>query len=189
MEKVVATFRQCEIREKYLDIYKEAFDEVIAYLEKAGAIKTGSLKLSTIDHMAIQAWKTEWKGRSLRHGHGEWDWQKLVSKRAKTCKRFDIAVWGEGILCGLSVGKISRGKKTIRMDYLQACPVSHPLEKRIAMIVVAVALSVGKKVGAQHVAIFNPVNDKVINHYASLGFARKTIYGRFLKNVMYKDIL
>ncbi|MGG6760233.1 UNVERIFIED_CONTAM: hypothetical protein ITH83_25335, partial [Salmonella enterica subsp. enterica serovar Weltevreden] len=116
----------------------------------------------------------------------------LVSKRARSCKRFDVAVWGEDVLCGLSVGKLTRGKKTVRMDYLEACPTAHPLEKRITMIVVAVALSVAKKVGAQHVAIFNPIKDKeekVLKHYQSYGFTQRMLYGRFLKNVLYKEVV
>ncbi|ELI3982568.1 hypothetical protein Q7206_004816, partial [Escherichia coli] len=96
------------------------------------------------------------------------------------------------VLCGLSVGKLTRGKKTVRMDYLEACPTAHPLEKRITMIVVAVALSVAKKVGAQHVAIFNPIKDKeekVLKHYQSYGFTQRMLYGRFLKNVLYKEVV
>ncbi len=71
------------------------------------------------------------------------------------------------MLCGLSVGKLTRGKKPVRRDYLEACPTSHPRQNLITMIVVAVALSVAKKVGAQHVAILNPIKDKeekVLNH-------------------------
>lgn len=188
----MAVFRQCEIREKYLAIYKESFDEVITYLEKAGALEPGVLRLTTIDDNATRAWKSQWKGRSRKHAHGAWDWQNLVSKRARSCKRFDVAVWGEDVLCGLSVGKLTRGKKTVRMDYLEACPTAHPLEKRITMIVVAVALSVAKKVGAQHVAIFNPIKDKeekVLKHYQSYGFTQRMLYGRFLKNVLYKEVV
>ncbi|HHL1850178.1 TPA: hypothetical protein ACQ283_005380, partial [Klebsiella pneumoniae] len=191
-ETSVAVFRQCEIREKYLAIYKESFDEVITYLEKAGALEPGALRLTTIDDNAIRAWKSQWKGRSRKHAHGAWDWQNLASKRARSCKRFDVAVWGEDVLCGLSVGKLTRGKKTVRMDYLEACPTAHPLEKRITMIVVAVALSVAKKVGAQHVAIFNPIKDKeekVLKHYQSYGFTQRMLYGRFLKNVLYKEVV
>ncbi|EEU9561226.1 hypothetical protein FXI36_24390 [Escherichia coli] len=187
----MAVFRQCEIRDKYLSIYKEAFEEVIALLETQGVISQGFLKITIIDNNAIQAWKADWYGRSKKHAHGAWDWQQMVNKRSKSCKKLDIAIWGDGILCGLSVGKISRGNRTVRLDYLEAHPSAHPLERRVTMIIVAVALLVAKKIGAKHVAVFNPVKDKeekVLKHYLSYGFRRQQLYGRFLKNVLYKDV-
>ncbi len=58
------------------------------------------------------------------------------------------------------------------------------------MIAGAGALSVAKKVGAQHVRIFNPIKDKaekVLKHYQSYGFTQRMMYVRFMKNVMYKE--
>ncbi|MDR8492967.1 hypothetical protein OSC18_26140 [Serratia nevei] len=178
----------CEIRERYLQIYHDAFDEVVKTYESAGVLAGVELKLSPIDKSALSAWSVEWMEKSVKQKHGEWHWDKMVAKRIKRCKKFDLAIWGDGILCGLSLGLVTRGRKTVRMNYLQACPIKHPLEKQIAAIAVAVAIAVGQRVGAEHVAIFNPVNAKVENHYRKLGFEKRRIYSRFLKNVMYMDV-
>lgn len=178
----------CGVRERYLKIYQEAFDEVVATYVEAGVLAGIELRLSPIDKTALSAWSSEWMGKSAKQKHGEWQWDRMVAKRIKQCKKFDLAIWGDGILCGLSLGLVTRGKKTVRMNYLQACPVKHPLEKQIAAIAVAVAIAVGQRVGADHVAIFNPVNEKVENHYRKLGFEKRTVYSRFVKNAMYMDI-
>lgn len=178
----------CEVREKYLQIYQEAFTEVVDIYEQTGVLGETELRLSPIDKVALATWSSSWMGKSSKHKHGEWHWDRMVAKRIKRCKKFDLAIWGDGVLCGLSLGMVSRGRKTIRMDYLQACPVKHPLEEQITAIAVAVAISVAQKVGAAHVAIFNPINEKVENHYRKYGFEKKRVYSRFLKNVMYLDV-
>lgn len=176
------------VRERYLNLYQEAFDEVVATYVEAGVLAGIELRLSPIDKAALAAWSTEWMGKSAKQKHGEWDWEKMVAKRIKRFKKFDLAIWGDGILCGLSLGLVTRGKKTVRMNYLQACPVKHPLEKQIAAIAVAVAIAVGQRVGAEHVAIFNPVNEKVESHYRKLGFEKRKIYKGLVKNAMYLDV-
>ena len=180
--------RYCEVREKYLRIYQEAFNEVVATYAQADVLGGVELRLSAVDDVALSSWSSEWMGKSSKSKHGEWHWDRMVAKRIKRCKKFDLAIWGDGVLCGLSLGMISRGRKTIRMDYLQACPIKHPLEKQITAIAVAVAISVAQRVGAEHVAIFNPVNEKVENHYRRFGFEKKRVYSKFLKNVMYLDV-
>ncbi|MGL5103079.1 MAG: hypothetical protein ACRC6N_11220 [Plesiomonas sp.] len=180
--------KHCKVREKYLSVYKAAFTEVIEALVSANRVKEGSLKLTTIDELTIQAWKKEWLTQSPRHKHGEWDWKKMVTKRIKRCKKFDLAIWGEGMLCGLTLGMVTKGSKTVRMDYLQACPSSHPLESKITEIAVSVAIAVGQRVGASHIAIFNPINETVERHYMNLGFQKKRIYGNFIKNALYLDV-
>ncbi|HFQ5650829.1 TPA: hypothetical protein ACHR3F_004143 [Yersinia enterocolitica] len=178
----------CSVRGRYVSIYQDAFDEVIEAYIDAGFFQRGQLKLTTIDEIAIHAWKNEWGGKTRKHRHGGWDWQRMASKRAKRCKKFDLAIWGDNVLCGLSLGLVTRGKKTVRLDYLEACPTSHPLESLITPIVIAVAIAVGQRVGAEYVAIFNPVNEAVEKHYGNLGFVKRRMYNRFLKNVMYKEI-
>ncbi|WGL97817.1 hypothetical protein QE177_11510 [Arsenophonus sp. aPb] len=182
----MGVIKSCEVRIKYLQIYQAAFDEVVATYDEIGVLSDVKLRLSPIDEIALSSWSSDWMGKSSKHKHGKWDWKKIVTKRLKRCKKFDLAIWGNGILCGLSLGMVSKGKKTIRMDFLQACPVKHPLEKQIAEI--AVAIAAGQRVGAEHVAIFNPINKDVENHYKKLGFVRKKIYNRYLRNVMYKAI-
>ncbi|ENK6301882.1 hypothetical protein ACSHDQ_003434 [Edwardsiella ictaluri] len=178
-----------EVNNKYMSIYYDAFDEVVDTFRIAGVLGETQLKLTPINDEAIAYWKAEWMGRSRRHKHGgDWDWERIVKKSLKRFKKFDLAIWGDGVLCGLTIGLVTRGRKNVRLNYLQACPVKHPLETLIASIAVSVAIAVAQRVGAEHVAMCNPVNDKVEEHYRKLGFERKSIYGRHVKNAMYKNV-
>ncbi|MEZ2637706.1 hypothetical protein ACBP95_18670 [Morganella morganii] len=178
----------CSVRKKYTDIYIDSFNEVIDLYESEGVIPKGMLKLTSINDHVLDEWFKSWYGRSNRFKHGNWHWDRMIAKRRKKCKRFDLAIWSGEVLCGLTLGGVSRGNKTVRIDYIEANPNKHPLDKKIAGIAIAVAISVGQKINASHVAIFNPVNDKVESLYRKFGFQRMSLYGRFLKNVMYLEV-
>lgn len=178
-----------EVKDKYMEIYYEAFDEVVAAYEEAGVLGGTKLCLTPINDTAIAHWEAQWMGKPRRHRHGgDWDWRKIVKKAIKRYKKFELAIWGDGVLCGLTLGLVTRGRKNVRLNYLQGCPVKHPLEKQIAAIAVSVAIAVAQRIGAEHIAMCNPVNEQVEEHYRKLGFERKSIYGRHVKNAMYKAV-
>lgn len=178
-----------EVKDKYIGLYLDAFEEVIETFKLTEALNGIDLKLTPINDDAIAHWVQNWKGKPRRHKHGsDWDWSRIVKKAVKRYKKFDLAIWGNGVLCGLTIGLVTRGRKNVRLNYLQGCPGNHPLEKLIATIAVSVAVSVAQRVGAEHVSICNPVNAEVEALYRNLGFQRLNIYGRHVKNAMYMAV-
>lgn len=87
-----------------------------------------ALRLKPIDHAALTAAKP-WR-EAQRIG---WEWRSVLML---TTNRFDLAVWHDGMLCGLAYGPATADR--IAIAYLQGNPdPTHPLKGYVIDIAVA----------------------------------------------------
>lgn len=168
-----------EAKTKYRAIFDDCFKET-EYIFHGKGLK---LCLTAIDHKALYAWKQQWgqPGRS-------WDWEALCQSQLHTlAKRLTIAIWDGDILVGLAFGKVSKAKRLISFSYVQGdSSYTGPLKGHVASIVTLAGILIGERVGASHVAFLDPVNSKVENHYANIGYRKGFLYG--IKKAMFLDI-
>lgn len=157
---------------------------------KVALLKDGfDVTLKTIDNDVISDWACNWAGQR-KPPNGGWDWRIIKNKYRKRCKRVDFAIYSEdGTLEGLCMGRITRGRNVVRIDYLEGNPNPNPkLKRAIANIAVFAVSAIALSLNSRHVAIVNPVNSRVENIYKDLGFSYDRPYGRSVKNTMYKQI-
>lgn len=168
-----------EAKTKYRAIFEYCFQETENVFSEKGL----SFYLTAIDQKALDAWRQQW-GRS----EGSWNWEALCQSQLNTlAKRLTIAIWDGNILVGLAFGKVSKAKRLVSFSYIQGDrSYTGPLKGRVASIVSFAAILIGKHVGASHVAFLDPVNSKVENHYANIGYRKYFLYG--IRKSMFLDI-
>lgn len=105
----------------------------------------------------------------------ELPWGQIVGQARPYLRRFTLAIWFEGRLYGLAVGRASRGKENVTIHYVERRSGQNPFAGWVAMIVSDVADNYGKILGSQWVKIRNPVAG-AIPKYESLGFSLAGTY-------------
>jgi len=108
------------------------------------------LYIGPIDAGAIRAWRDAW------HGMG-FDWEVIVRAYRKRYARFDTAIWSDGNLCGLAIGRVSPARTAISVNFVQGAPYAHALRGDILSITVDVALMLGKFYDSTIVRFTEPV--------------------------------
>jgi hypothetical protein len=96
--------------------------------------------LDDIDRAALQAWSASWAGLHLS-GYGAFPWGRIAAHYCRHPRNFQVALWADGILCGLAVGAVQRDHSRMSLDYLarkQNAP--NPLAGEVTGIVTSAAL-------------------------------------------------
>jgi len=101
-----------------------------------------------------------------------WDWSAVQKKYRTHPKRFELSIWYRSWhLCGASIGIPTSSGGKLRLDFIEANPISSPLSGLIVDIVIAAGIAYAKAIGASQLRIMEPVNDDVKNLYLSkIGF-------------------
>jgi hypothetical protein len=128
----------------------------------------GTVRLAPIDGDAIESWNSTWIPRR-DGGVGGWDWDDLMRRQRRFVARLDVAVWSGNSLCGLAIGRLSGGRETVRIDYVEGCPVNHPLKGHIIPIVAQLAVTTAQMFEARSVRFHRPLPG-AIPIYRRLGF-------------------
>ena len=81
-----------------------------------------------------------------------------------------MALWFEGRLYALAVGRASRRKHNVTVHFLEREYDNNPFAEFVTLVVLDVADNFGKIIGAETVRIRDPV-DGMIGRYERLGFA------------------
>jgi hypothetical protein len=105
----------------------------------------------------------------------ELPWRQIVGQLTPYLRRFEVAIWFEGHLYGLGIGRASRGKKFVCVHYLERRPGENPFAGWISLMVLDAAENYGKILGSQCVRIRNP-RQGVVRKYESLGFSLAETY-------------
>ena len=124
----------------------------------------GRLKLSEIGFNAkikAQGWNRSPSRRV------DWNWREGLPDYAwRNPKRFELAIWyDQNFLCGLGLGRPTWSDSRLRLDFIEASPVTTPLTGLIVDIVVTAATIYCDVIGATQLRIMNPINEKVKDHY------------------------
>lgn len=92
------------------------------------------IRLSIIHKQTLEYWESKWKSANNRTPpNGGWNWDEIIKYRNYRCAekyRFDVAIWHNDELCGLSSGHISRSDKHNIIEYIEGSPNNlHPLKR------------------------------------------------------------
>lgn len=100
-----------------------------------------------------------------------WDWKFGVkSYRNRYPNRFELAIWFEKTLCGLSIGRPTYHGSGVRLDFIERNPVrNNPLVGRITPIAVTAYEVYARLIDAKQLRIMFPEKE-LINYYSSLDF-------------------
>lgn len=129
----------------------------------AERLAVDGLGLAPIDPDAIDAFRADWQRQ--RDRLTTWDW---ADREHRLPKGFNVAVWQDGVLCGLASGKLT-GSKVLRVDYLEGSPANHPLKGRIIPIVLTCADAYRIYIGAKELKLYD-VWEPLIPVYQRFGF-------------------
>ena len=90
-------------------------------------------ELRAIDAGALQGFGS-WTGRRVA-----WPWPPMVAEwRQDHPNRFELAIWKDGVLCGLALGRPSAGPSHLSLYYMEGNPdPGHPLRDRVTAVTLA----------------------------------------------------
>ncbi len=84
--------------------------------------------------------------------------------------RFEVAIWSGPTLCGLSLGKPSKGPSHLAMQLLEANPAGrHPLKGFVAQCAVEAGMSYATLLGKTELRLIRPLPG-ALPTYRRLGF-------------------
>lgn len=100
-----------------------------------------------------------------------WPWTKLWAEyRHRYVKNFNVSLLFAGNLCGLAIGRPTRHKAGLRLDFIEGSPAAdQPLRGRVVPIVLACGEVYARAIGASQVRIMRPL-PKLVDYYASMGY-------------------
>ncbi|MBP0018954.1 MAG: hypothetical protein J7647_15575 [Cyanobacteria bacterium SBLK] len=159
-------------------IQKTPLDAVFEYVEgEFTRILDKPVRLSRIDDVALTAWSNTWKSnsdRELLNGSLSWIEKKQYNdKQYPEKRRFDVAVWSQDELCGLSLGYLSKDSTYHAIHYLEeSLLLTQPLKGYILNIILVVGMEYAKLMRKKYLRLIEP-NLELIEVYKNLGFKYK----------------
>ena len=137
-------------------------------LEMAQKGLSSEFKLTQITPDALFATKN-WEKASGRIY--DWEWLPNYNHhRSRYPKRFEVALWENGNLIALSMGRPTYFKSGLRLDVVEGMPKSlGPRSSVTGKVLIAYEVYAGL-IGADHVRIMNPVNMDVRLYYERQGY-------------------
>jgi len=144
--------------------------------EKIGNIFSKSLNknicITTIEQEAISVWKETWELIDTALPNGDWNWGGLKRKNNKKFSKryFNVALWHNTELCGLSLGHFSRSEKHLWVDFIEGSPVKdHSLKGYVLKIIIATNLEYAFVMKKKYLKLAEPV-EGLIKTYEKMGF-------------------
>lgn len=101
----------------------------------------------------------------------DWNWTFGVrSYRKRYPNRFELALWYNSTLCGLSIGRPSYNGTRVRLDFIERTPINHnPLIGRVTPITVTAYEVYARLIDATEVRIIKPA-EELIAYYSSFNY-------------------
>lgn len=150
---------------RYTDVRKLAYEitqEELPYQDKS------AIKLSEITSNALGI--INQADVVVKRGV-DWDWEFGVrSYRKRYPNRFELALWYNSTLCGLSLGRPSYNGTRVRLDFIERVPHIHnPLKGRVTPITVTAYEVYARLIDAAEVRIIKPA-EELITYYSSFNY-------------------
>lgn len=145
--------------------YQELRKLAIEYAQDGTAPQ---FKISLITSKALNASKVWERSHSRRV---DWDWFDGYSAfKFRYPKRFELAIWHEGKLVSLSMGRPTYTGGSLRLDFVEASP--RDLGDRPSVFdEVLVAYGIyARMLNAKQIRIMHPINEHVRTYYESFGY-------------------
>jgi hypothetical protein len=105
-----------------------------------------------------------WQGRRY-----DWDWFELARDFGRLHSRLELAIYAEGHLCGLMVGRPSRGRRHISAYFIEGNPADHPLKGRLIQLFMLGLDLYGAVLNCRFARLVDPVR-ALIPKYVENGF-------------------
>jgi len=123
-----------------------------------------AVDLRPIDAAALDAFRT-WSPRRVA-----WPWPEMIADwRRGHPARFEVAVWRDGILCALALGRPSPKATHMSLHYLEANPdPGHPLRRKVAAVAITALDAYATVLGKHELRLVDPL-PALIPFYCSPG--------------------
>lgn len=103
-----------------------------------------------------------------------WDWFEIKRKFRNIPARFELSISVNGELCGLAIGKPSRGRRHVSIYFMEGNPdQNHPLKGRLLPILLEGLALYGDALGCSYIRLIQPVTE-LIPRYERAGFTLAT---------------
>lgn len=147
------------------------------------ALGKENIKATIITRKALDASKL-WSKSTARRV--DWDWIDGYSVfKFRYPKRFEIALWQNSQLIGLSMGRPTYSAGTaLRLDVVEAPALDLGERPAVLPFVLAAYTIYARLINASQVRIMHPINDAVKSYYTSLGY---TYVGK--GDYLYKEVI
>lgn len=149
--------------ERYREIRRAAYLHTLSELREMEFLDQDSLsqiRLEDIGASALQQ-SDDWTVH--------WSWRRQNSKFSRYPDAIRTALWHGSVLCGMGLGRVSKGKLFIRVHFLQGSGSENPLRGKVAAVLLLSAEKYGIALGVKTITIERPVPDLVC-HYEQFGF-------------------
>lgn len=172
------------MREFYEAIVKYEEYRALAYQFSEGALKRNirnnpayaglsgtAIQFAQISDAAIRCWRDDATDPI-------YPWDELKCQFRPYIKRFELAIWGNGRVCGMAFGRPSREHTNLTIHFAERwMSDSNPLKGFIAPIIADVANAYAVLLDATFLRIKDPV-EGAIPAYLSLGFEHAEPIGK-----------
>lgn len=153
--------------ERLRELAREATKDNLSafYPDSSNIILTG------VDSNALKAAKN-WLDMPCSRPRAEWSWEEASRIYRKGYpKRFELAIWYNNKLCGLSYGRPSFAGTRVRIELIEGAPRfgNNLGPKRVVPITIMNATAYAGIIGAKELRIMRPAN-ALIGYYESLDF-------------------
>lgn len=99
-----------------------------------------------------------------------WDWFEIKRRFRNIPARFELAVSVNDELCGIMIGKPSRGRRHVSAYFLEGnSDPNHPLKGHVLPILLEGLALYGEALGCSYIRLIQPV-DGLISRYKQSGF-------------------
>jgi len=126
-------------------------------------------RITPLTPQAIRAWELQWREDHWT-GQGGWPWAQLAHRFTRKPRSFHAAVWSGLRLCGLCVGRVSKGRKHLTLHYMESAPdPAHPLRGFVTAMMFEAARNYGLAMGVDKLLLREPLPG-VMQRYHRFGF-------------------
>lgn len=134
------------------------------------ADECAAVRLADIDAPCLDVWRRSWR-------HKEFDWDENAAHFKREVDRFELAIWSGEQLCGLAIGRVSRGPDNVTIHFLERRSGDTPLKGRIALLATETADRYAKILNKQRVKLKDPLPDAIVT-YQRLNFVLVETIGK-----------
>ncbi|MDM8562349.1 hypothetical protein QUF54_03245 [Candidatus Marithioploca araucensis] len=134
------------------------------------------IRLTSIDSQALRDWQKNWVQHNDRYPpEGGWDWNDEITKLKRTTpERFEVAIWHHDKLCGLAIGKPSKGTSHNAIYLMEGSPLKHPLNALVTKIVIEVGIAYALALEKEHLILVDPLEKMIKVYTKRYGFEFRT---------------
>jgi hypothetical protein len=150
---------------RYAAIRNAAFAATLRGMDEVSRETT----LTALSPLAVRAFQHQWRSPHWS-GAGNWSWTLLARRFARKPRSFHAALWCGSVLCGLCVGRVSKGREHLTLHYMESSPSPvHPLRGMVMPIMFEAALRYALALDVKKLVLREPLPG-MISRYREFGF-------------------